>query len=134
VWQQRPGVVLSPCGVDLIETPGDGATVQRRAERAEIDQKEPILRRLPADTGVLTRHLGRRGNTKVDRMSGAAASDADAVSGHVVEMMAGLIVVLDSGEKPRRRRGCRDGGRERDRGRTPPGLPVDDFASLCAEA
>ena len=79
------------------------AAVQRRSERAQIDQEEPIARRIPADAGVLTRHVGRRGDADVDRIRDAAAPDGEAVLGHVVEMMTGLVVVLDVAQKPRRR-------------------------------
>src|SRR5947199_209455 len=46
VGQQRLGSVLSFCPVDLVETLRYVAAVQRRSERAQIDQEEPIARRI----------------------------------------------------------------------------------------
>src|SRR5439155_25673 len=94
VGQQRFGSVLPFCSVDLVETLRHVAAVQRRSKRAQIDQEEAIARRIPADAGVFTRHVGRRGDADVHRVRDSTASDGEAVLGHVVEMMTGLVVVL----------------------------------------
>src|SRR4249919_1830236 len=104
VGQRRLGSVLPFCAVDLVETLGYVAAVQGRSERAQIDQEEPIARRIPADASVLTRHVGRRGDADVHRIRDATAPDGEAVRGHFVAMMTRLVVVLDVAQKLRRRR------------------------------
>src|SRR6516225_9960804 len=103
VGQQRLGSVFSFCPVDLVETLRDVAAVQRRSERAQIDQEEPIAHRIPADASVLARNVGGRSDANVHRICNTTAPDGETVPGHVVAMMTSFVVVLDLTPNPRGR-------------------------------
>src|SRR5262252_1887809 len=58
VWQRRLGSVLPSYSLGVVEALRHVAAVQRRSERAQIDQEESIARQVAADPGVLAGHIG----------------------------------------------------------------------------
>ena len=62
--------------------------VERRPERAEIDQEEAAGLWIPADAGVLARHVDRRGDADVHRVGDAAAADRHRILDHVMRVLA----------------------------------------------
>src|SRR5215470_7564231 len=79
----------------------DMASIERRTQRAQIDQKEISCLRIASYAGMLARNIYRRHDLDVHRMGGSAAAYRHRVL-DIKRVMAGLIFVHDFREG-----GCR---------------------------
>src|SRR5215469_10693000 len=70
----------------------DMASIERRAQRAQIDQKEISSLMIASNARMFARHIHRRHNLDVHGMRGSAAADRHRIF-DVQRMMAGLILV-----------------------------------------
>ena len=76
IRKRRLHTVLSLGAVHLVVAARHVAPVQRRAERAQIDQKESPGLAVAANPRVLARHVQRRHDLDIHRVRDASATDA----------------------------------------------------------